>query len=74
MKRSTYVVAERRGQLCGDYARGHVDGYYTTWNVRVSTDDEGSHVVSVRIRGVNVSNPSAKAIENYRTLHEEGLI
>ena len=74
MKRSTYVVAERRGQLCGYYAQGHVDGYYATWNVRVTTDDEGSHVTSVRLRGVNVEKPSAKAIENYRTLHEEGLI
>jgi len=32
------------------------------------------HVTSVRVRGVNVEKPSAKAIENYRTLHEEGLI
>ena len=70
----TYVVAERRGQLCGQYARGHVDGYYATWNVRVTTDDEGAHVTSVRVRGVNVEKPSAKALENYRTLHEQGLI
>ena len=74
MKRNTYVVAERRGQLCGQYARGHVDGYYATWNVRVTTDDDGAHVTGVRLRGVNVEKPSAKAIENYTTLHEEGLI
>ena len=73
-KNTSYVVAERRGQLCGQYARGHVDGYYATWNVRVTTDDEGFHVTSVRVRGVNVEKPSAKAIENYTTLHEEGLI
>ena len=74
MKRNTYVVAERRGQICGQYARGHVDGYYATWNVRVTTDDEGAHVTSVRVRGVNVEKPSAKALQNYATLHAEGLI
>lgn len=74
MKRNTYVVAEHRGQLCGDYARGHVDGYYTTWNVYVTTDDEGSHVASVRVRGVNVVKPSTKALQNYTALHEEGLV
>lgn len=74
MKRNTYVVAERRGQLCGYYAQGHVDGYYTTWNVRVTTDDEGAHVTSVRLRAVNVEKPSAKGLQNYATLHAEGLI
>lgn len=75
MKRHTYVVAERRGQLCGYYAQGHVDGYYTTWNVSMTGNNYNDlHVTSVRVRGVNVEKPSAKAIENYRTLHEEGLI
>ena len=70
----TYVVAERRGQLCGQYARGHVDGYYATWNVRVTTDDEGAHVTSVRVRGVNVEKPSVRALQNYAALHAVGLI
>ena len=74
MNRNTYVVAERRGQLCGQYARGHVDGYYATWNVRVTTDDEGFHVTSVHLRGVNVEKPSAKALQNYAALHAVGLI
>ena len=73
MKRSTYVVAVRGSSLCGQYAPKHVAGY-TTWNVRVTTDDEGAHVTGVRLRAVNVEKPSAKAIENYTTLHEEGLI
>ena len=73
MKRNTYVVAVRGGSLCGQYIMGHVEGY-TTWNVRVTTDDEGAHVTSVRIRGVNVEKPSAKAFQNYATLHAEGLI
>ena len=71
--KSTYVVAVRGNSLCGQYAPKHVSGC-TTWNVRVTTDDEGMHVTSVRLRGANVSKPSAKALENYRTLHEQGLI
>jgi hypothetical protein len=74
MKRNTYVVAVRGGSLCGQYAPKYVGGYYTTWNVRVTTDDEGPHVTSVRVRGVNVGQPSVRAIQNYTVLHEEGLI
>lgn len=74
MTRNTYVVAVNGGSLCGEYVRGHVDGYYSTWNVRVTTDAEGPHVTSVRVRGVNVDHPSARAIANYDALREEGLV
>ena len=73
MKRSAYVVAVNGGSLVGQYATRHVSGY-STWDVRVAIDDEGAHVTSVRLRGANISAPSAKALQNYATLHEEGLI
>ena len=71
--RQHFVVAVPSASIDGThYARHHVDGCYSVWNV--TTDVETGELVSVRLRAANCDKPSAKAIQNYTTLHEAGII
>jgi len=71
--RQHFVVAVPSASIDGThYARCHVDGCYSVWNV--TTDSENGELVSVRLRAANCNRPSQKAIQNYTTLHEAGII
>ena len=66
-----FVVAVPTNHLGNQYVMKHVSGY-SVWNV--TTDSETGELVSVRLRAANCDKPSQRAIDNYTTLHEAGII